>query len=150
MPSSMTPVYLCLSALTLCNDVLSTSWKGEGSTRISSISIGLSISASSHALICGSKWEARSGRRLGWRWLRVEPEGETLGFHESQHTHTQNDLIYLSPERFYNYKSNQATVQCVFGSLWLRVMDGRAVQLWETLSPCVAASLHVSELPSEI
>lgn len=50
---------------TLCSDVLSTSWKGEGSTRISSISIGLSVSASSHALICSSQWEARSQKWWG-------------------------------------------------------------------------------------
>lgn len=59
--------YMCEQPLssppTLCNDVLSTSWKGDGSTRISSISIGLSISASSHALICSSQWEARWERR---------------------------------------------------------------------------------------
>lgn len=48
-----------LSSPTLCNDVLSTSWKGEGSIRISSISMGLSISASSHALICSSKQTPR-------------------------------------------------------------------------------------------
>lgn len=56
---------------TLCNDVLSTSWKGEGSIRISSISIGLSISASSHALICGSEWEARW---RGWTGAGVSPQ----------------------------------------------------------------------------
>lgn len=50
------------AAPTLCNDVLSTSWKGDGSIRISSISIGLSISASSHALIC---WQRMGGKVTG-------------------------------------------------------------------------------------
>lgn len=53
--TSVAPVYLRLCPPTLCNDVLSTSWKGDGSTRISSISIGLSISFSSHAVICNSE-----------------------------------------------------------------------------------------------
>lgn len=44
-----------VAVLTLCRDVLSTSWNGEGSIRICSISIGLSSSASSQALICSSQ-----------------------------------------------------------------------------------------------
>lgn len=64
--TSVAPVYLRLCPPTLCNDVLSTSWKGEGSTRISSISIGLSISFSSHTVICNSEYGARSAS-LSWR-----------------------------------------------------------------------------------
>ena len=53
---------------TLCNDVLSTSWKGEGSIRISSISIGLSISSSSHAMICSRN--KKKVNRGGASWLQ--------------------------------------------------------------------------------
>ncbi len=48
-----------VAAVTLCRDVLSTSWNGEGSIRICSMSTGLSSSSSSQALICISQSQGR-------------------------------------------------------------------------------------------
>lgn len=48
-----------VAVVTLCSDVLSTSWNGEGSIRICSISTGLSSSSSSQALICNSQSQGR-------------------------------------------------------------------------------------------
>lgn len=48
-----------VASVTLCRDVLSTSWNGEGSIRICSISTGLSSSSSSQALICNSQSQGR-------------------------------------------------------------------------------------------
>lgn len=79
-PPLPTPHTPNTAAPTLCNDVLSTSWKGEGSIRISSISIGLSISASSHALIygerMGSKVTGMSGGEEGGRREAGSDRGE--------------------------------------------------------------------------
>lgn len=59
LPLHVIPGHPGDAAVTLCRDVFSTSWNGEGSTRICSISIGLSSSASSQALICISQSEGR-------------------------------------------------------------------------------------------
>lgn len=55
-------VHVFFAALALCSDVLSTSWKGEGSMRICSISTGLSSSSSSQALI----WTNQNQNREKW------------------------------------------------------------------------------------
>lgn len=64
-----------VSGVTLCRDVLSTSWNGDGSIRVCSILIGLSSSASSQALICfvqskTDRWtQSTAGCRVSNYWL---------------------------------------------------------------------------------